>query len=112
MINSARALGADEVAGGTVPDTPIGVDAKLPTDPHQKLREKMGQVTTAKYCWNCHQRMDPLGLPLEQFDDFGRWRERELDRPVTTAGQIAVGVPEIDGPVADPFEMMQRLAKS
>ena len=36
-----------KLLGGTVPDTPIGVDAKLPTDPHLTLREKMGQVTTA-----------------------------------------------------------------
>lgn len=101
-----------KLLGGTVPDTPIGVDAKLPTDPHLTLREKMGQVTTAKYCWNCHQRMDPLGLPFEQFDDFGRWREKELDRPVNTSGNIAVGIPQLDGPVANPLEMMQRLAAS
>ena len=56
--------------------------------------------------------MDPLGLPFEQFDDFGRWRETELDRPVNTTGNIAVGVPEVDGPVADPFEMLERLAAS
>jgi hypothetical protein len=101
-----------KLLGGTVPDTPIGVDAKLPTDPHLTLREKMQQVTSAAYCWNCHQRMDPLGLPFEQFDDFGRWRETELDRPVNTTGNIAVGIPEVDGPVADPFEMLERLAAS
>jgi hypothetical protein len=101
-----------KLLGGTVPDTPIGVDAKLPTDPHLTLREKMGQVTSAGYCWNCHQRMDPLGLPFEQFDDFGRWREKELNRPVDTTGKIVVGVPEIDGPVADPFQMLERLAAS
>lgn len=101
-----------KLLGGTVPDTPIGVDAKLPTDPHLTLREKMDQVTGASYCWNCHQRMDPLGLPFEQFDDFGRWRETELGRPVNTAGNIAVGVPEVDGPVADPFAMLERLAAS
>ncbi len=85
--------------GGTVPNTPIGVDAKLPTDSHLTLREKMGQVTTTRYCWNCHQRMDPPGLPLEQFDDFGRWREEELDRPVNSTDNIAVGLAELDGPV-------------
>ncbi|WP_166822209.1 DUF1588 domain-containing protein [Thalassoroseus pseudoceratinae] len=101
-----------KLLGGTVPDTPIGVDAKLPTDPHLTLREKMKQVTSAGYCWNCHQKMDPLGLPFEQFDDFGRWREEELDRPVDTTGMVTVGVPEVDGPVSDPFEMMERFAAS
>lgn len=101
-----------KLLGGTVPDTPIGVDAKLPTDPHLTLREKMAQVTSAGYCWTCHLRMDPLGLPFEQFDDFGRYRETELDRPVDTTGQIAVGISELDGPVKDPFEMLDRLATS
>ncbi|GAH13257.1 unnamed protein product, partial [marine sediment metagenome] len=54
-----------------MPETPIGVDATLPTDPDMTLRERM-HVTREDYCWRCHQRMDPLGLPLEQFDDFGR----------------------------------------
>jgi hypothetical protein len=101
-----------KLLGGTVPDTPIGVDAKLPSDPHLTLREKMRQVTTASYCWNCHQKMDPLGLPFEQFDDFGAFRDTELDRPVETSGEIVAGIPEIDGPVSDPFEMLQRLAVS
>ena len=101
-----------KLLGGTVPDTPIGVDAKLPTDPHLTLREKMRQVTSADYCWRCHQKMDPLGLPFEQFDDFGRYRDKELKRPVNTTGNIAIGVSEVDGPVQDPFEMLQRLANS
>tara|TARA_R110002049_G_scaffold4601_5_gene32221 strand:+ start:311150 stop:313168 length:2019 start_codon:yes stop_codon:yes gene_type:complete len=101
-----------KLLGDIVPDTPIGVDAKLPTDPHLTLREKMKQVTTATYCWTCHQKMDPLGLPLEQFDEFGAYRETELNRPVDTTGEIKVGVPEIDGPVSDPFEMLERLAHS
>lgn len=101
-----------KLLGGTVPDTPIGVDAKLPTDPELTLREKMERVTHADYCWRCHQRMDPLGLPLEQFDDFGRWRESENGRPVNTSGEIRIGDPALDGAVQDPIEMMQRFARS
>jgi hypothetical protein len=101
-----------KLLGGTVPDTPIGVDAKLPTDPELTLRDKMEKVTRADYCWRCHQRMDPLGLPLEQFDDFGRWREQEKGRPVVTTGEIRIGDPALDGPVKDPFEMMERLAQA
>jgi hypothetical protein len=100
-----------KLLGGVVPDTPIGVDAQFPTDPHLTLREKM-KVTRKEYCWTCHQRMDPLGLPLEQFDDFGRHRVEELQRPVVTTGRIAIGDPELDGPVKDPFELMARLSRS
>ncbi|HCN76123.1 MAG TPA: hypothetical protein DIT13_02875 [Verrucomicrobiales bacterium] len=101
-----------KLLGGSIPDTPVGVDAKLPADPHLTLREKMKQVTSATYCWSCHQKMDPLGLPFEQFDDFGAYRQKELERPVVTTGEIKIGVPEIDGPVADPFEMLARLSTS
>lgn len=100
-----------KLLGGVVPDTPIGVDAQFPANPHLTLREKM-KVTREEYCWRCHRRMDPLGLPLEQFDDFGRHRVEELKRRVDTTGEIAIGEPELDGPVKDPFEMMSRLAGS
>ncbi|WP_246114541.1 DUF1588 domain-containing protein [Rubripirellula tenax] len=100
-----------KLLGGHIPDTPIGVDAVLPTDPHLTLREKM-KVTRDEYCWRCHSRMDPLGLPLEQFDDFGAWRDKEIDRPVVTTGEINIGDPQLDGPVKDPYEMLQRMAHS
>lgn len=100
-----------KLLGGTVPDVPIGVDAQLPSDPKLTLREKM-HVTRQEYCWNCHQKMDPLGLPFEQFDDFGIFRTEELNRPVDSSGAIECGVAELDGPVRDPFEYMERLASS
>lgn len=113
-----------KLLGGTVPDVPIGVNAQFPDDPCLTLREKM-RVTREAYCWKCHRKMDELGLPFEQFDDFGRVRAFERvqrskqepgkfkDVPVDTGGRISLtGDPELDGPVADPFEYTDRLAKS
>jgi hypothetical protein len=100
-----------KLLGGTVPDVPIGVDAQLPADPKLTLREKM-HVTRQEYCWKCHQKMDPLGLPFEQFDDFGIFRTKELDRPVDASGEIEAGVAELDGPTQNPFEYVERLASS
>jgi hypothetical protein len=57
-----------------VPDVPIGVDAKVPEDPHKTLRERMVIVEKAE-CWRCHKKMNPLGMPFEGYDDFGRYRE-------------------------------------
>jgi hypothetical protein len=100
-----------KLLGGSIPDTPIGVDAVLPEDPDKTLRERM-HVTTEKYCWRCHQRMDPMGLTFEQFDDFGRWRDEEKGRPIEAKGNIDIGDPALDGPVKDAFEMLQRMSKS
>ena len=64
----------EHLLADTVPDIPIGVDAKLEDDPHKTLRERL-QKTDASECWRCHKKMNPLGLPFESFDDFGRYRE-------------------------------------
>jgi len=63
----------EKLLGGTIPDVPIGVNAAVPPDEDKTLRERM-QVTRDQYCWRCHVKMDPLGLPFELYDDFGRYR--------------------------------------
>ena len=98
--------------GGSVPDIPITVDAKLPEDENMTLRERM-RVTQAEECYKCHSKMNPLGLPFEQFDHFGRFRFLELDKPVDVTSKIVnSGVPEIDGEIRSPFELIERLANS
>ena len=57
--------------------------------------------------------MDPLGLPLEQYDHYGRFRLHEVGRPVGTSGAITFVDDEmLAGDVSNPIEMMQRLARS
>ena len=100
--------------GGSVPDVPIGVVAKVEEDPHRTLRERLGDATGATACWRCHQKMDPLGLPFEQFSHFGRFRLKELQKPVDTRGQIdRTGDVALDGvSVSDPSGMVATLAGS
>ncbi|MCA9268380.1 MAG: DUF1588 domain-containing protein [Planctomycetales bacterium] len=98
--------------GGAVPDVPITVDAKLPEDPAKTLRQRMA-VTQETYCWQCHQKMNPLGLPFEAYDHFGRFRDAELDHPVDASGTIAdSGDPRLDGAVDDAVDMIHRIAGS
>lgn len=80
----------EHLLGGTVPDLPITVDAKLPDAPDQTIRQRMA-VTAAEYCWNCHQKMNPLGLTFEKYDYLGRYRETEtvVDVKATAAKQAA-----------------------
>jgi hypothetical protein len=126
----------ERLLGGTVPDLPIGVVAQVPDEPHHTFRDRL-TVTRAAECWKCHRRMDDLGLPFEQFDHYGRFRTVEQvvdpagtppvdpktkkpgkgpaykDAPLDTTGAIAdSGDPALDGPVADPRELVTKLANS
>ena len=102
----------ERLLGGGIPDVPITVDAMLPDEPGKPLRERM-RVTQEKYCWTCHEKMDPLGLPFEMFNHAGLYRETELNQPVDTTGEIIdSGDPALDGKVANAIEMIQKLAAS
>jgi hypothetical protein len=94
-----------KLLGGVIPDTPVEVDARFPEDPTLTLREKM-RVVREEECWKCHERMDPIGLPFEQYDLWGRHRTTELDRPVDTTGNF--NGESVEGPI----ELLHRLADS
>ena len=101
-----------KLLGGIIPDLPITVDAQLPNDETLTLREKM-KVTEEAYCWKCHQNTNPVGLPFEMFDHFGRWRTKELGKPVNTSGAINNSdVKALDIKVPDAVTMMRKLADS
>jgi hypothetical protein len=102
----------ERLLGGGIPDVPITVNAMLPDEPHNTLRERM-RVTQETYCWTCHQKMDPLGLPFEMYNHAGIYRTIELNKPVDTTGEIInSGDPEIDGKVANALELIDKLAHS
>ena len=102
----------EHLLGGLVPEVPITVDAVLPTDADKTLRERM-QVTQRDYCWQCHRLMDPLGLTFEQYDHWGRYRTRDLDKPVDATGGIRyAGDSSLEGDVEDAFMLIRRLADS
>ena len=67
----------EHLLAGLIPEIPIGVEAKVPDEPHKTLREKFSIVHEAA-CWRCHKKMNPLGYALEEFDDFGRYRTEIL----------------------------------
>ena len=66
----------EKLLAGFIPDVPITVDANVPQDHHKTLRERY-ELTKSEECWGCHKKMNPLGMPLENFDDFGRYRTEE-----------------------------------
>jgi hypothetical protein len=102
----------ERLLGGGIPDVPITVDAMLPDAPQKTLRERM-EVTRQTYCWTCHEKMDPLGLPFEIYNHAGLYRNTELGKPVDASGEIIdSGDPELDGPVQNALEMIEKLAES
>jgi hypothetical protein len=99
--------------GGTIPDVPICVEAKVPENEHQQFRERLVAATRKSDCWRCHKKMDPLGLPFEQFTHYGHLQRTEIGRPVDTSGAITFVDGNIEtGQVASPVEMMRRLGNS
>ena len=101
-----------KLLGGNIPDIPINVDAKLPDEPTWTLRKRM-HVTRVDECYKCHSKMNPLGLPFELYDHYGRFRFDELDKPVDVTSKIVnTGLPGVDGEVNGPFELIERLANS
>jgi hypothetical protein len=62
-------------------------------------------------CAGCHNLMDPLGFPLENFDSIGAWRLEENGVPVDPGGEL-VGTRDIDGTFTGPIAMAERLADS
>jgi hypothetical protein len=72
------------------------------TTPRQKLENHVKEP-----CAGCHKVMDALGLGLENFDPFGRWRDRYADIP----GPIdASGTLESGARFTTPAEMYDDLA--
>ncbi len=121
----------EKLLAGRVPDVPITVDAVVPEDHHKTLRTRLDAITLKKECWKCHEYMNPLGLPFEMYDDFGRFREDEVlihpeniigkdvhgntykSLPIDPKGALdSTGDPKLDGKVTDALDMIDRLAKS
>ena len=125
----------ERLLGGTIPDLPITVNAMLPDEPHRTLRDRM-TVTQESYCWKCHQHMNPLGMPFEMYDHFGRFRTSESvvdpkapmtkgkkkgdeavpgrrDMPLDASGAIQnSGDPRLEGNVPNALAMISKLADS
>jgi hypothetical protein len=52
------------------------------------VRERLAQHRAHQQCAVCHDRIDPIGLALENFDAIGRWRDLEDGRPVDATGGL------------------------
>jgi hypothetical protein len=61
------------------------------------LRERMELHRSDPTCAACHDKMDPLGFGLENFDAIGRYRASEGRFPIDASGTLPDGT-SFDGP--------------
>jgi hypothetical protein len=88
----------------TEPDPPpMGLMIEIPeVTPDMTTRERFEQHRTDPSCQGCHISLDPLGVPFENYDEFGRWRDLDQGKPVDSNGGLTV-VASL-GDVGDPAE--------
>ena len=55
------------------------------------MRELMIAHRQKALCKSCHERMDPIGLALENFNAIGQWRDEESGKAIDSAGQLVTG---------------------
>jgi len=67
-------------------DANKGLTNRAPT-----LRETLAAHRENALCASCHDRMDPPGLALENFNALGMWRTQEFGQPIDPSGQLATG---------------------
>jgi hypothetical protein len=55
------------------------------------VRDRMEAHRKNPGCASCHQRMDPLGFSLENYDGLGRWRSASDGAPIDAAAALPDG---------------------
>jgi hypothetical protein len=87
---------------GTPPPPPPPDAGELPADDKSSeglsFREQLELHRTRPSCAGCHEKIDPLGFGLENFDAIGRWRTKDsngkpLDSLATLPGDITFSTP-------------------
>jgi hypothetical protein len=71
--------------------TPLEDAAKAIRDRPVSLRETLALHREQPLCASCHNRMDPLGLALENFNALGLWRNEERGLPIDSTGTLLSG---------------------
>ncbi|MEM7604539.1 MAG: DUF1592 domain-containing protein [Myxococcota bacterium] len=100
------------------PTPPIQVDIVFEDAGGLTARELLRQHQENPGCVVCHERMDPLGFPFENYDDLGRWRTTAQGEAIDATGNVLVVEPGENGepeertnhPVDGPVELGEVLA--
>lgn len=100
----------ESLLGERVPPPPPGVpplEEKGQTADALSLRQQLERHRQNPDCASCHDRMDPLGFGLENFDNLGRWRDTDRGQPVDARGTLPSGQ-TFEGPAGLKSVLMAR----
>ncbi len=92
-INRGRWILAD-LLGTPPPPPPPGaseLSEELAERSRLSRRQKLELHRKDRRCAACHDAIDPLGLSLENYDWFGRWRTRRRRRTVDASASLPEG---------------------
>ncbi len=100
----------DSILGTPPPAPPPDVpelDESSEGKPVGSIRERLAAHSNSPGCASCHQRIDPLGFALENYDVLGRWRDHEAGVPVDATGKLPDGT-QLSGPESLKTALLQR----
>jgi hypothetical protein len=93
------------------PPATIEIPQLPPIAPNLSTRDRLDQHTKAPLCATCHDRIDPPGFALENFDQFGRHRTVEGGKPVDTSGTMT-DADDLDGHFDNGAQLLARFSAS
>ena len=98
----------EDVLGSHVPPPPPNVPAleEHVADKPMSLRERLELHRKNADCASCHNRMDPLGFGLENFDVLARWRADDQGVTIDASGVLPSGEKFVG-----PIELKQTIMK-
>jgi Protein of unknown function (DUF1588)/Protein of unknown function (DUF1592)/Protein of unknown function (DUF1585)/Protein of unknown function (DUF1587)/Protein of unknown function (DUF1595) len=80
---------------GTPPPPPPAevppLEKQASAEAPKTVREMLTQHRANPACATCHNRMDPLGFALENYDFIGRWRDQDNGKAVDNRGELPDG---------------------
>ena len=86
----------DNILGIPPPPPPAAVPAleeseKAISDHEPTIKEVLEAHRNSPLCASCHDRMDPLGFALENFNALAMWRDQERGQKIETPGLLITG---------------------
>ena len=83
----------DNIIGTPPPPPPPNVPAleENKVDATLSMRDRLAVHRANPACASCHDRMDPVGFALENFDAVGRWREFDNGAAIDVSGGLPDG---------------------